>query len=356
MRCISSTNKKKKKKRQAMKAPSINKNSPIAVLGAGSWGSALALTLARNGNAVKLWCKESDLAHEIHSTRINSRYLPGFIFPENIVVFNELSECLTGVSDILIVVPSHAFREVLTEIKKFASPPVRIAWGTKGIDPSTCRLLGDVVTEIFSSETPMAVLAGPSFAKEVADEKPTAVSLSGNDAQLMSDIRERFHNHYFRLYKNSDFVGVQLCGAVKNVLAIAVGIADGLNLGANTRCALITRGLAEMTRLCVALGGLNATMMSLAGVGDLVLTCTDNQSRNRRFGLAIGQGMTAEAALKEIGQAVEGLTNTRQVLLLAKSCEVEMPITEQVQQILFENQSAKEAVNNLFQRELKDEF
>ena len=223
-------------------------------------------------------------------------------------------------------------------------------------DPSTCRLLGDLVTEIFPENTPMVVLAGPSFAKEVAAKKPTAISLAGNDPQFMSDISERFHNSYFRLYKNSDFVGVQLCGAVKNVLAIAVGISDGLNLGANARSALITRGLAEMTRLCVALGGVYATMMSLAGVGDLVLTCTDNQSRNRRFGLAIGQGKSSEAALEEIGQAVEGLTNTRQVLLLAEGCNVEMPITEQVKHILFDNLPVKDAVRNLFQREPKDEF
>lgn len=339
-----------------MPVQSINKKSPIAVLGAGSWGSAMALTLARNANFVKLWCKESALAEAIRVEKKNSRYLPGFIFPENIEVSDQLSEVLNGVDDILIVVPSHAFREVLLEVKKLASPNVRIAWGTKGLDPSSCRLLGDVVTEIFPKETSMLVLAGPSFAKEVADEKPTAVSISGNNPQFMDDISARFHNHYLRLYKNSDFVGVQLCGAVKNVLAIAVGIADGLNLGANTRCALITRGLAEMRRLCVALGGLEATMMSLAGIGDLVLTCTDNQSRNRRFGLALGQGMSADAALKEIGQAVEGLTNTRQVLLLAKGCGVEMPITEQVKAILFDNQSVSESVTQLFQRELKDEF
>lgn len=339
-----------------MLAPSINKHSPIAVLGAGSWGSALALTLAHNGHAVKLWCKESALAQTIRSERKNTRYLQGFIFPEHIFVSDQLSEVLDGVRDILIVVPSHAFREVLVEIKKIAPPNPRLAWGTKGLDPETCRLLGDVVTEIFPKETPMLVLAGPSFAKEVADKKPTAVSVSGNDSEFMADITARFHNAYFRLYKNSDFVGVQLCGAVKNVLAIAVGIADGLNLGANTRCALITRGLAEMTRLCVALGGLHATMMSLAGVGDLVLTCTDDQSRNRRFGLALGQGLSADEALKKIGQAVEGLSNTRQVLLLAKGCEVEMPITEQVKAILFDHQSVAEAVKQLFQRELKDEF
>ncbi len=323
---------------------------PIAVIGAGSWGTALALVLARNNNPVRLWGNEPAHMQRMQQDRVNEKYLPGHRFPDTITVCLELAEALQSVQDILIVVPSHAFRAVLTAIKPLVNESVRLIWGTKGLDPETCELLYQVAASVFCTQTPMAVLSGPSFAKEVAAEKPTAVSLAGNHQALLDDIQQRFAKPLFRVYENPDFIGVQLCGAVKNVLAIAVGIADGLELGANTRSAIITRGLAEMSRLCAALEGRPETLMSLAGVGDLVLTCTDDQSRNRRFGLAIGMGAKPEDAQKSIGQAVEGLSNAKQVFELAQRYQLEMPITEQVNGILFRGYSSEDVITQLLQR------
>lgn len=330
-------------------------SQPIAVLGAGSWGTALALLLARNGNCVHLWSHDPEHVAQMHRDRVNDRYLPDFIFPDKLKVFSDLSEAVAQIQDILIVVPSNAFRSVLEQLKPHVRDDIRLAWGTKGIDPDTKQFLHEVTAELFSPAIPMAMLAGPSFALEVAQNKPTAVSLVADDKEFMHDLIERFHNDRFRVYENHDLVGVQLCGAVKNVLAVAVGIADGLELGANTRSALITRGLAEMTRLGIVLGGRAETFMGLAGVGDLVLTCTDNLSRNRRFGLAIGQGFDTETALQQIGQAVEGLHNTRQVYELATSHNVEMPITEQVNAVLFSGHKPIDVLGELLQRAPRSE-
>lgn len=315
-----------------------NSSSPIAVIGAGVWGSALATLLARNGNAVKIWgitppCFEDK--------------------PENITICDTLKSCLQDVGDVLIVVPSHAFRQVLQDIKIFNTHP-NIVWATKGLDPETCQLLHEVVEEIFP-DIHYAVISGPSFAKEVADNIPTAVSVAGNNIDFVNDVVERFHNNHFRVYANDDLKGIQLCGAVKNVLAIAVGMADGLKFGANTRAALITRGLAEMSRLCEAVGADPKTLMSLAGVGDLVLTCTDNQSRNRRFGLLVGEGCSVQDAKDKIGQAVEGLDNVSQVHRLAQQYDLQMPITEQVNNILYNGCDARVAVKELLERTPKSE-
>lgn len=348
----------RKKKESRVTDPSTKKgiSSPIAVLGAGMWGTALALTLARNDNAVRLWTNEPDVAESVRQENCNRKYLPDHPFLKNISIYENLAEALIGVTDILLVVPSYAFRAVCLEIKSAAKNPVRIAWGTKGVDSDTNKLLSDVIAEVFSADLPMVAMSGPSFAKEVADALPTAVSCSGNNDAFLDDMITRFHHGNFRVYKNPDFIGVQLCGAVKNVLAIAVGMSDGIGFGANTRCALITRGLAEMTRLCVAMGGQEKTLMSLAGVGDLVLTCTDNQSRNRRFGLALGQGISADVALKQIGQSVEGYANTKQIYQLSKKYHIDMPITEHVMKILFENEPVKIVVKQLLERSLKPEF
>lgn len=324
---------------------------PIAVIGAGSWGTALAILLARNGNVdVRIWSNETDQIELMQARCVNEKYLPGISFPDAVHPYSELQANLNGVRDILVAVPSHAFRYVLEEIKTLVSDDVRVVWGTKGLDPETRQLLHAVVAEIFHKETPVAVLAGPSFAKEVAEGKPTAVSLSGNQQIFMDDLVERLHGGRFRVYINPDMIGVQLCGAIKNVLAVAVGISDGLQLGANTRCALITRGLAEMSNLCVALGGKRETLLSLAGVGDLVLTCTGDQSRNRRFGLAIGRGISVEQATQEIGQAIEGLNNTRQVCALAKQYQVEVPIAEQVNNVLHHGHSPQDVLVELLER------
>lgn len=325
---------------------------PIFVAGAGSWGTALALVLARNGNIVHLWDHNPKRIATLKDTRINSDYLSGFVLPDSIRLFDDLHAALKGTRDLLIVVPSHAFRSVLEQIRPLVKE-VRIAWGTKGFDPGSGLLLHQVVAEVFSNDVPVAALSGPSFAREVAAEKPTAVSLAGNDETFMHELRERFHSPHFRVYRNNDLVGLEICGAAKNVLAIAVGICDGLDLGANARCALITRGLTEMARLALAMGGRTETMLSLGGVGDLVLTCTDNQSRNRRFGLAIGRGKKIPEALAEIGQAVEGLSNARELHQLALRQKVEMPITAQVYAVIHQHLSPKQAVKNLLERESK---
>lgn len=325
-------------------------NTPITILGAGSWGTALALLLARNGNRVHLWGYDSKEMESLQKHRENQQYLPGFSFPDNLHIYTDLAASIDGVNDVFIAVPSHAFRSVLQQLKSVTSDSVRIAWGTKGLDPDAGELLHKLVINVFQRKMKIAVLSGPSFAEEVAAGKPTAVSLAGNDKAFLQTLVDRFHNDYFRIYLNRDIIGVELCGAIKNVLAIAVGIADGLQLGANARCALITRGLAEMSRLCVALGGKRETLMGLCGVGDLVLTCTDDQSRNRRFGLAIGRGETIEQAKAQIGQAVEGEKNTRQIYQLAKKQNIEMPITEQVYAIIYQQHSPRDVLKTLLER------
>lgn len=325
--------------------------SPIAVLGAGAWGTALAILLARNGQVVRLWDHDKNRLTQMQ----NERSFVGVPFPDTLSIHFELNDAVHDVSDICLVIPSHAFRAVLTQLKSIVTEHVRFVWGTKGLDPINSGFLHEIVFDIFSSDTPIAVLSGPSFAKEVAMNLPTAVSLAGNNQAFLESLSYRFHNSHFGVFLNTDFIGVQLCGVVKNIMAIAVGISDGMGFGANTRCALITRGLSELSRLCVVLGGLAETTMSLAGVGDLILTCTDNQSRNRRFGLAIGKGATAENALKEIGESVEGYYNAKQLHHLAKKNKVVMPIAEQVFGILYENRSADAVLSELLDREPKTE-
>ncbi len=327
---------------------------PIVVIGAGSWGTALALLLASNGNDTRLWGHEPAHMAALQNDNENRAFLPGFPFPKTLTVYSDLAECLDGVKDILIVVPSNAFREVLRRIKPFVTAP-RISWGTKGVDPQTKKLLSEVVAEELGEATPIAIVAGPSFAEEVAAQMPTAISLASNNTAFKQDLIERLHNDRFRVYENDDLIGVQLCGVLKNILAIAVGVVDGLALGANTRAALVTRGLAEMARLNHAMGGQAKTLLSLAGIGDLVLTCTDDQSRNRRFGKAIGQGLSVEQAKAQVGQSVEGLNNTSLIYSLAQALNVDMPITEQVYRVLYKNHAPKDVIQELLERAPKVE-
>lgn len=324
----------------------------IAVLGAGAWGTALAMLLARNGQTVRLWDHDTKRLAVMESERM----FLSVPLPNSLHIEMNLEDAVLGVTDICLVVPSHAFRKVLVRLKPLVPSDVRFVWGTKGLDPETGGFLHDAVFDVFSPSTPIAVLSGPSFAKEVAMNLPTAVSLAGNNADFLNDLVKRFHNNHFRVYINPDLIGLQLCSVVKNVLAIAVGISDGMGFGTNTKCALITRGLAEMARLCEALGGKRDTTMSLAGVGDLVLTCTDNQSRNRRFGLAIGQGASAEKALSDIGESVEGYYNAKQLFQLAQKNNVSMPIAEQVYAVLYENREPKNVLSELLNRESKSEY
>lgn len=326
----------------------------IAVLGAGSWGTALAILLHKNGCKVNLWSIDEVDLDAMRKDHVNARYLPGISVPQEINIHSDLSKAIHNVDAILITVPSHAFQALLHSIKQYFTGDVRIVWGTKGLDENY-GLLHTKVEQVFG-RIPMAVLSGPSFAKEVAKGLPTAVTLASNQEQFAFDFASCLHNDTFRVYTSDDLIGVEISGAVKNVLAIAIGIADGMNFGANARAALITRGLAELTRLGLALGGKLETFMGLSGVGDLVLTCTDNQSRNRRFGLAIGSGIDMESAKKDINQVIEGISNTEAVYLLAKSKNIDMPITEQLYNILYKNLSPKDAVTSLLTRSRKAEF
>lgn len=328
---------------------------PIAVLGAGSWGTALALLFSRNGYPVQLWAHTQQHAEAMIDTRSNARYLPGIHFPDLLQVTTNVYDTIEQVRDILVVVPSHAFRDTLQTIKPHISPDHRLAWASKGFEHGTCKLLHQVAHEELDDLIPLAVVSGPTFAKEVANGLPGAVTVASKDHDFATELAAMLHSERFRAYTSEDITGVEIGGAVKNVLAIAAGIADGLGFGANTRAALITRGLAEVMRLGVALGGERETFMGLAGLGDLVLTCTDDQSRNRRLGLALGKGTTKEQAMLDIGQVVEGVITAREVHTLAQKQGVEMPIVEQVYRVLYENQAPKDAVDALLGRDIKPE-
>ncbi|QWQ16911.1 NAD(P)H-dependent glycerol-3-phosphate dehydrogenase [Providencia rettgeri] len=329
----------------------------MTVIGAGSYGTALAITLARNAHQVVLWGHDPKHIHQLEQDRSNQAFLPGVSFPDNLSLETDLKRAVESSPNILIVVPSHVFGDVLKQIQPYLRADSRIIWATKGLERDTGRLLQEVAREVLGNEIPLAVLSGPTFAKELAAGLPTAISVAASDSQFGDDLQKLFHcGKSFRVYKNPDMVGVQLGGAVKNVIAIGAGISDGMGFGANARTALITRGLAEMSRLGAALGADPATFMGMAGLGDLVLTCTDNQSRNRRFGMMLGDGVSVEDAEKEIGQVVEGYRNTKEVRALAERAGVEMPITEQIYQILYRHKNVLEAAQALLGRATKDEI
>jgi len=287
--------------------------------------------------------------------RENVRYLPGIGFPTNLVACPDLEECIGGARDILLAVPSHGLRETLLAIRPLLDPKSRICWATKGFELHSGKLPHQVAAEILGSERPVAVLSGPTFAKEVAEGLPTAMTVAATDEDFAQALAIALSGDKFRAYTSDDMIGVEVGGAVKNVLAIGAGMSDGLGFGANTRIALITRGLVEMTRLGVALGADQKTFMGLAGMGDLVLTCTDNLSRNRRMGLALASGKTVEEAQEEIGQVVEGVLAAEAVKEVADELNIEMPICQQVYRILDEGASPREAVGALMGRELRSE-
>ncbi|MCX7067940.1 MAG: NAD(P)H-dependent glycerol-3-phosphate dehydrogenase [Methylococcales bacterium] len=330
-------------------------NKKIALLGAGSWGTALAILAARNGCQVLLWGHEAKHIATLAHDKENKRYLSGLAFPDNLAVTDDLADCAAFSNTLLVCSPSHAFKDVLVQIKPHLSDQVQIAWATKGFNPEDGSLLHKVVADLFGTQTPAAILSGPTFAREVAANLPTAITIAANQPDFARQLADMLHGGRFRTYTSSDVIGVEVGGAVKNVLAIAAGIADGLGFGANTRAALITRGLNETIRLGVTLGGKPDTFMGLAGLGDLLLTCTDNQSRNRRLGLALGLGKSREDAITEIGQEVEGVSAAKQTYRLAQKYGIEMPITEQTYKVLYEGLSPLAAVENLLARELKPE-
>ncbi|KTD20564.1 glycerol-3-phosphate dehydrogenase (NAD+) [Legionella lansingensis] len=324
----------------------------IAMLGAGSWGTAVAVHLAHRGHHVMLWGHNPQHIRDMEKTRCNKRYLPDVIFPNSLSLVEDLKHCISEATEIIIAVPSHAFASLFLQLPK---PAHGLAWLTKGIDPATNKLLSELVAERWGESFPIAIISGPSFAKEVAHLLPTAVTLAGNDPAYQKMIQAMLHCDSMRVYISNDIIGVQLCGAVKNVLAIACGISDGLGYGANAKAALITRGLAEMRRLGIKMGAREETFMGLAGVGDLVLTCTDDQSRNRRFGLHLGRGLDLLEAEEQIGQVVEGKHNAAQVCALAEQFEVEMPICLQVKAVLAGKITAHKAAMNLMSRSPREE-
>jgi len=328
---------------------------PIAVIGAGSWGTALAVLLAQRGQAVRLWGRDGTKVAQMAQQRYNSDYLPTCPFPDSLSVTADLAEAIEGVKDILIVVPSHAFRQLLVPLLPLLNETSRLFWATKGLDPTTGKLLHEVVEEIVPWSIPTAVLAGPSFAVEVANNLPTAVTIASENIPFANELVTRFHTPTFRAYINTDMIGVQISGAIKNPMAVAAGISDGLGYGANARCALITRALAEMSRLGIAIGGKSDTFVGLSGLGDLVLTCTGSQSRNWRFGYALGQGHPLDQAEREVGQVVEGRQNAIIVAQRARALGIEMPILEQVSQVVQGKITATEAVQTLLTRSVKFE-
>ncbi|OOH88079.1 glycerol-3-phosphate dehydrogenase [Pasteurellaceae bacterium 15-036681] len=330
--------------------------APVTVLGSGSYGTALAIALSRNGHKTYLWGHNPEKMTVLAKERQNSAFLPNIEFPEALEIESDLAKALSYSRDILVVVPSHVFGDVLQQIQPLLNNEHRIIWATKGLERDTGRLLQEVALEILGENRPLAVLSGPTFAKELAQGLPTAITIASNDLTFADEMQQRIHcSKAFRVYLNQDMVGVQLGGAIKNVIAIGAGISDGMGFGANARTALITRGIAEISRLGASLGANSNTFMGMAGLGDLVLTCTDNQSRNRRFGLMLGQGRKAEEAIEEIGQVVEGFYNTKETYLLAQKQGVEMPIVEQIYQMLFCGKHPNDVAAALLGRERKGE-
>lgn len=315
----------------------------IGVLGAGSWGTALALHLARNeAHQVTLWGHRASHIEALASARCNERYLPGCPFPENLAVTSQLN-FVSDMDALLLVVPSDAFRDTLELIAPLLSPTQMLGWAIKGFDKQSNTLLSDVFAE-YLPDTPFAFVAGPSFAKEVAKGLPTAITVAGKTLDDANHFAAYFHSLTMRTYTSDDYIGAQIGGAIKNVIAIATGISDGLGFGANTRAALITRGLHEMTKIGKAVGAKPQTFMGLSGIGDLLLTCTDNQSRNRRMGLLLGEGKSIDEAQQIIGQTVEGVSTASEALQFAKRHSVRVPITEITYKILSGQVSTKDAL------------
>jgi len=330
--------------------------APIAVLGAGSWGTALAALLARHGHPTTLWGRDAERVRAIDATHENARYLPGVALPANLRGSTDLAASVAGAEWILAVTPSHAFNETLRALAPHRRPSAGVAWATKGFEPGSGRFLHEVAAELLGDDVPLAVVTGPSFAREVAQGLPTALTVHSDNEAFATVVAEALHGPAFRAYTGTDMLGAELGGAMKNVLAVATGIADGMNLGLNARAGLITRGLNEMLRLNAVLGGRAETLMGLAGLGDLVLTCTGDLSRNRRLGLALGRGQSIGDAVKEIGQVVESVDTVDEVMRLGNRHHVELPISGLVQRVLHEEITPQEAVKLILAREQKPEY
>lgn len=329
-----------------------------AVIGAGSWGTALARLLAEKGEEVVLWGHRPEHIKQLQRERVNSRYLPDFPLPGALQIEKNLKSSVQGADCILMVVPSHGFRKVFRLLIPLLHPETLLVSTVKGVEIGTRQTMTQIMIEEagdLASSLYFGVLSGPSFAREVADHQPTAVTVSFSEIEAARAVQHLFATEYFRAYTGTDVIGLEVCGAMKNVIAIAAGIGDGLGFGLNTRAALITRGLAEITRMGVAMGAEPQTFSGLGGLGDLVLTCTGNLSRNRTVGLKLGEGKTLSTALSEMTMVAEGVKTTKSCYNLAMRLGVEMPILEQTYQILYQDKDCRQAVQELFQRDLKQE-
>jgi glycerol-3-phosphate dehydrogenase (NAD(P)+) len=331
----------------------------IAIVGGGSWGTALAIALTRASrpHRLALWAHSADVVELLRAKRVNEIYLPGFELPAEVEVSGTLSETLAGAEIVLGVMPSAHAREVYRAIRPHLDPGAVFVSATKGLEPATHARISEIIACEIAQNSPrrIAVLSGPSFALEVARGDPTAVVLASADASLATEVQEEFSGPTFRLYTNDDVVGTEIAGAVKNVIAIAAGVCTGLGLGTNTTAALVTRGLAEMTRLAVALGGRRDTLAGLAGVGDLILTSTGALSRNRSVGIELGRGRELGEILRATRMVAEGVGSAAAALELARRAGIEMPITEQVHAVLSAGRATRDAIRELMDRRLKQE-
>lgn len=332
-------------------------DGPIGVVGAGSWGTTLAWLLADKGYHVDLWAHEEEVVKSINELHENSLYLPGFHLSEKIIAHSELQRVAKDHDLLVMVVPSHVYRGVARRMISFLKPAAIIVSATKGIENETLLTMSGIWKELAPSPDSLQVLvlSGPSFAREVADRIPTAVALAAEHLDTARAVQHVFATKNFRVYTNKDKIGVELAGALKNIIALAAGVSDGLGFGYNTRAALITRGLAEITRLGVKLGANPSTFSGLSGVGDLLLTCTGDLSRNRKVGLQLGQGRKIHEILAEMRMVAEGVKTAKSAYFLAKRMNVEMPISEKVYEVLYQDKEPKTAVRELMERELKQE-
>ena len=328
----------------------------VAVLGAGSWGTALAALIARHGHRTVLWGRDRDTVAAIDARHENPRYLPGVPLPDTLRATTDLAVAMDGCDLVLVVTPSHAFAETLHALAPLRPAHAGVSWATKGFEPGSGRFLHEVAGEILPDDVPLAIVTGPSFAKEVAQGLPTALTVHSDSAAFARQVANALHGPAFRAYTGEDMLGAELGGAMKNVLAVATGIADGMSLGLNARAGLITRGLNEMLRLNVAIGGKVETLMGLAGLGDLVLTCTGDLSRNRRLGLALGKGQSIDDAVRAIGQVVESIQTADEVMRQADRHGVELPISSTVRDVLHGSITPAEGLRRLMAREQKPEY
>src|SRR6476620_3816824 len=328
----------------------------VAVLGAGSWGTALAALIARHGHDTVLWGRDAAAIDALNASHENARYLPGVQLPATLRATHDMAASLAGCDLLLVVVPSHAFAETLRALAPHRDAHAGVAWATKGFEPGSGRFLHEVAAQMLGDTVPLAVVTGPSFAKEVAQGLPTALTVHSASQGFAQQVADVLHGPAFRAYTGDDMLGAELGGAMKNVLAVATGVADGMQLGLNARAGMITRGLNEMLRLNAAIGGRAETLMGLAGLGDLVLTCTGDLSRNRRLGLALGRGQSIEEAVREIGQVVESIQTADEVMRQAERHNVELPISSAVRSVLHGELTPGKALQLLMSRYQKPEY